>query len=665
MASHLSKLEIRSVSGLTGRFRIPSYQRGYRWERRHVRQLLDDLLEHTEDNKSGDPYYLQPIVVAPVCQDGSDDRMLYDYDLIDGQQRLTTILIVLRALDVFKAEHPDRKQLAGLDFSAGYSITYATRPDSADFLAKVHLEEALWGGEIRKLTDIAVEYPDFLYMWHACQEAKDWIGEHDEDLTRLGRTLLNDVKIIWYELNETVESWEKFTQLNVGKIPLTNSELVKAMLLSDQHQDIDDYGRSIVVNQWDSVERELSDRRFYSFLTTSAPSEPRIDFIFDLFAGKPAGNRDEFYTFQYFMDKSAPGHDGGALPRLKGKELWDDIYLKYLRLRDWYNDSWYYHRIGYLVATDRTGSALRSIFTYAYPDGATEKSKSEVRTEIDRRVRESLVWDGVSSIWNLSYDDPDSEEYSKKSGRPHNPKIISLLTLYNVMIYDELNARYGIRYPFWSHNSVSGGWSLEHIHAQHSERLTHADKWKEWVADHLDSLRRIRKFLNIDRSGDSVMIAEWDALDVCMSGFAVAPDGDRFDEIVKSFSALTAASDPRTSGEYKDELTNMALLSRDSNSRLNNSTFDVKRVIVSEYVSRDFVPLGTERVFLKSISDEFVRTDGSVRKYSCDVDHVYYWGEKDRTAYRYDIWNRLKPYLPASDNPEKTNVESSDNDDHE
>ena len=102
-----------------------------------------------------------------------------------------------------------------------------------------------------------------------------------------------------------------------------------------------------------------------------------------------------------------------------------------------------------------------------------------------------------------------------------------------------------------------------------------------------------------------------------------------------------------------------------SNSRLNNSTFDVKRVIVSEYVSRDFVPLGTERVFLKSISDEFVRADGSVRKYSCDVDHVYYWGEKDRTAYRYDIWNRLKPYLPASDNPEKTNVESSDNDDHE
>lgn len=645
MAKTDQKLEIRSISELQSKFRIPSYQRGYRWERSNVRQLLDDLLEHINDNKPGDPYYLQPIVVAPEVDEQSSS---FDYDLIDGQQRLTTIFIILKALKGFQTNHQDKKKLNELDFTAHYTLTYATRTDSEYYLNNIDQDTIVWGidGKEQSLKDIAATYPDFLYMWHAYQEAKDWVEYNEDELTKLGNVLLNDVKIIWYELNETVESWEKFTQLNVGKIPLTNSELVKALLLSDQHQEIDDYGRSIVVNQWDTVEKELGDKRFLGFLTTSSPQVPRIDFIFNLFAGKPKGNKDDFYTFQFFVDKLKNN------PKLKGKALWDDIYSKYQRLRDWYNDSWYYHRIGYLVAVDRTGTALRSIFEFAYPDNENHKTKSEVRGEIDDRIRKSLQWSSLDRIWNLSYDDTESEEYKTKPGKPHNPKIINLLTLYNVMIYDRLNATYGIKYPFYSHNNVSGGWSLEHIHAQHSERLTHADQWVEWVKDHLDSLRRIRKFLNIDSCNDASIILSWNELDRDMSHFEAAPDGDKFDNLVVRFCRLTASSDPRTSGEYKDELTNLALLSRDGNSRLNNSTFDVKRVIVGENISTDFLPIGTERVFLKSISDTLKSTDTTNEiAYHCDIDHMYYWGEKDRTAYKYDIWNYLKDYLNPFNNP--------------
>ena len=645
MAKTDQKLEIRSISELQSKFRIPSYQRGYRWERSNVRQLLDDLLEHINDNKPGDPYYLQPIVVAPEVDEQSSS---FDYDLIDGQQRLTTIFIILKALKGFQTNHQDKKKLNELDFTAHYTLTYATRTDSEYYLNNIDQDTIVWGidGKEQSLKDIAATYPDFLYMWHAYQEAKDWVEYNEDELTKLGNVLLNDVKIIWYELNETVESWEKFTQLNVGKIPLTNSELVKALLLSDQHQEIDDYGRSIVVNQWDTVEKELGDKRFLGFLTTSSPQVPRIDFIFNLFAGKPKGNKDDFYTFQFFVDKLKNN------PKLKGKALWDDIYSKYQRLRDWYNDSWYYHRIGYLVAVDRTGTALRSIFEFAYPDNENHKTKSEVRGEIDDRIRKSLQWSSLDRIWNLSYDDTESEEYKTKPGKPHNPKIINLLTLYNVMIYDRLNATYGIKYPFYSHNNVSGGWSLEHIHAQHSERLTHADQWVEWVKDHLDSLRRIRKFLNIDSCNDASIILSWNELDRDMSHFEAAPDGDKFDNLVVRFCRLTASSDPRTSGEYKDELTNLALLSRDGNSRLNNSTFDVKRVIVGENISTDFLPIGTERVFLKSISDTLKSTDTTNEiAYHCDIYHMYYWGEKDRTAYKYDIWNYLKDYLNPFNNP--------------
>lgn len=71
------------------RFRVPSYQRGYRWERLQVRQLLSDLSEANPDV----PNYLQSIVVAPVSEDS-----VHYYDLIDGQQRLTTIYLILKAL---------------------------------------------------------------------------------------------------------------------------------------------------------------------------------------------------------------------------------------------------------------------------------------------------------------------------------------------------------------------------------------------------------------------------------------------------------------------------------------------------------------------------------------------------------------------------------------
>ncbi|MDE6556430.1 MAG: DUF262 domain-containing protein, partial [Duncaniella sp.] len=105
-----SRLEPKSIADLkTYRFRIPSYQRGYRWEKLHVEQLLDDIAESKPDA----PYYLQPVVVAPA-----DPALIatlpqeeqFDYDLIDGQQRLTTLYIILTALSHFK-------QLAVTDIS--------------------------------------------------------------------------------------------------------------------------------------------------------------------------------------------------------------------------------------------------------------------------------------------------------------------------------------------------------------------------------------------------------------------------------------------------------------------------------------------------------------------------------------------------------------------
>ena len=74
------------TQGIEGTFFIPSYQRGYRWTADEVTKLLDDIWE-----SAGQRYSLQPIVVKSL-RTGK-------WELIDGQQRLTTLWLLLRFMN--------------------------------------------------------------------------------------------------------------------------------------------------------------------------------------------------------------------------------------------------------------------------------------------------------------------------------------------------------------------------------------------------------------------------------------------------------------------------------------------------------------------------------------------------------------------------------------
>ena len=83
-------LEDKLVGQIHGEFVIPSYQRGYRWEPLQVRTLLDDIYQNGQKT-----YCLQPVVVRQM-ENGK-------YELIDGQQRLTTLYILIKYLKAHNA----------------------------------------------------------------------------------------------------------------------------------------------------------------------------------------------------------------------------------------------------------------------------------------------------------------------------------------------------------------------------------------------------------------------------------------------------------------------------------------------------------------------------------------------------------------------------------
>src|SRR5664279_3246319 len=192
-------LEPRFVGDITGRFFVPAYQRGYRWGSHEVGKLLDDIWEHVDA-----PYYLQPVVVKQ-----RDD----EWELVDGQQRLTTLFLILQFME------KENLQSAG----ASYDIRYETRENSASYLRSLDPE--------RREENI-----DFYHLFAAQQKITEWFQAHgarrQHVANKIYGALFDQVRVIWYQADDSVDATTLFQRLNVGRIPLTDAELIKAQLLT-------------------------------------------------------------------------------------------------------------------------------------------------------------------------------------------------------------------------------------------------------------------------------------------------------------------------------------------------------------------------------------------------------------------------------------------------
>ena len=593
LSLHIPTLAIRDVGNLTEHFRVPKFQRGYRWERRQVEQLLNDI--HKSDPQL--PYYLQPIVVSPNNQG--------DFDLIDGQQRLTTIYLIFLYLDEINKsmQASPFNPLKSIDTTPKFSIYYETRVDSGQFLKDI----------AHQGLEQAASTPDYLYMWHAYDCIKQWFNEHSVCVGQMADAINTRVKVIWYELNESIYSWEKFADLNIGKIPLTNSELVKALFMRDaSNKNISELEKSIIVDQWDGIERELQDSQFWGFLTNRQQSQydTLIDLLFDIISHKKVNDRDDYFTFRYFEEM------------LSGKEVnkknWDNIYLQYQVLRDWYEERKTFHLLGYLVAIDDNETQLADLFEFS--KGLSHKAFLEELTKrVSQSINKTIEPDGIS-ITDLRY------------GKD-NEAIERILTLFNVLTTDNMEDNTQ-RYSFFSHKNVNGGWSLEHIHAQKSDTLNKKEQWLEWIRLHCKSLHRYREIRQLQKA-DGTEIEKIDELITLMDSFIKDESKQaqiKFDYIARLFSEIVISPDRRADDSYKDEMANMTLLGKADNSMLSNSVFDVKRRLILNAISSSFIPVCTQRVFLKAYTPQ-------------DDNQLYFWGDSDRQSYINAIEETLRPYL--------------------
>jgi uncharacterized protein with ParB-like and HNH nuclease domain len=96
----LNEIKLKTVTELLGmNFYIPEYQRGYRWTQTNVNQLLADIWDYRQEAKNNHTFYcLQPVVVRKKQWLDINNQIVDGFELIDGQQRLTTIHRILTYL---------------------------------------------------------------------------------------------------------------------------------------------------------------------------------------------------------------------------------------------------------------------------------------------------------------------------------------------------------------------------------------------------------------------------------------------------------------------------------------------------------------------------------------------------------------------------------------
>ncbi len=572
-------LEAKPIKDIRGEFYIPAYQRGYRWERTQVKTLLNDLYQCMEANGQEKDYCLQPVVVQ---KKGVQKKGKLQYDLIDGQQRLTTIYILLRY-----AEQNFETDYAEQNFETEFSFEYETREKTRAFLENMDPQLAQ--------TNI-----DIFHIYQAYTTIKDWLEETFPDdtysqssaLYKLCNYVNERVKVIWYEVGAEADPIALFTRLNIGKIQLTNAELIRALFLSDTPNGMENRRKYEIAIQWDDIEKQLrdDDGAFWAFITRKRAEDypTRIDILFDLMCHKQDAEKDPLFTF-FKMEERLKHADRDS--------VWQEVINGFLQLKEWYKDNVYYHKIGYLIASG--SNTMADLF-----DEARGKRKSEFKDRLDELIAESITWrtNDKDSYWDLDY----HKDYNR---------ICRILLLFNVQSIISYCVRQ--RFPFNEYNNEK--WSIEHIHAQNSEGLKTVELQLEWLQKHLPSLKAIHR----DEPDNELVRAVEKAID---DGRFIRSDfEDFFRRVVNDLSDTTDT-------DYINTLPNLALLSCGHNTCLSNSTFDVKRnLIIKMDKSGEFIPYCTKMTFLKYYEN------------SSDV-QVHFWGQKDREAYLQAIQHVIAPY---------------------
>ena len=349
-------------------YNIPEYQRGYKWSKNSVRKLLIDINNFKID---GEKFYcLQNITIVNKIIQNKFGENIRVYNIVDGQQRLTTLTVLLSYLE--KEEIVKDK------------LNYSIRTDTQDFISEYILTRRIWSEQqFNSLESFKVwqgldinkkwNHQDVYYLFNASLTIKRWFVENEqptekrEGIDKEGFLikLLKSVKLIVNKLDQSNEE-KIFGNLNSKQVFLNGADLIRAILITrvaQEETNNDLTTKSIVkINErrarigWELDEINCwwnqTKKYFNRFITIKEREENislfnsdecPINYLFKLYAESINAPEISLDIFEY----------GNDIDGIKGNdhiEMYKGIIKLHKTLQDWFQDRVIYHYLGFLVS---------------------------------------------------------------------------------------------------------------------------------------------------------------------------------------------------------------------------------------------------------------------------------------------------------------------------
>lgn len=548
---------------------IAPYQRGYKWasdtRNSPVPLLMQDLNDafdaYKSNNKKGE-YYLQYITVK------RNEKGNY-LEVIDGQQRLTTLSLLFSCLSL-------NENCPNITLQ---KLSYAIRENVNSFL-----EQYIFNSEkLKELINLywdkngilidGKEYneQDIYYLFQAVKKINELLPKNE--ISEFYKYVKENVNIIVNLVEPHISSEKVFRNLNSNKIELTNTDLIKGLLLTKtarnreeniRFKELMEY-RATMGRQWDEISNWIRGKEINSYYFSST-LEDAMHKLVELLAVKNNFKKDNSTTdenkyelFNFYQSKIKKGEKSA-------KEFFVDLKLLFAILKEWFYDDEIYNLFGFLFFAKGTQFSRTEIINYL------ELNRIDLKNELNKKVKEMLPQS--DTISSLAYGDDDDE--------------IHRLLLYLSVFPSNSDST---RFDFYK---FQNNWSLEHIFPQNPVEMPDELGKKDIAL--INGLIESKKF----------EISEF-----------ITEERTKT-EVVKIYAGLkkklknTKCSLSLIEKEMifcmirtkeLNSIGNMALLSSPDNSSNSNGMFDFKRQNIVKRISEgSFVPKHTYDVFSKLIS---------------------------------------------------------------
>ena len=585
-------------------FWIPKYQRGYRWSEEEIEKLIGDILEFDKINakidisKGGSAtcYLMQNLIVSKKSIDINGNYGDV-FEVIDGQQRLTTVYLILSCIYKQYNQNTDL-----------FKIYYEKYNNQS-------IDNIINNTNNVPKNDLYVSV-DSYYLNKAKEIIENRIKNNDlEDNTKIKKLFEEKIQFIFYEVSSKEK--ESFTNVNMRKIPLESGDLIKGSLL--KRNEIKTEHNNIVItniaNKWNKIEEELNNEELFRFYWDADKKYSRIETIFDVYAtmlNENPNNQNQELTSSKTATYDAINNKIDELKKEKGLDvIWNEITKYYSYIKDWYNDRMLYHYIGYLLLiSDDVKNKIIEIVKKIDECNNKNEIENRIKEEIIKVLKKCKIKNAINKSDNSFIEDLTYEK--------HGSQIEKILILFNILIVlkDLDNEKFSFN------RFTKDNYDIEHIHPQTDSLSAKNDKI-EWIINFTETLndniegmikskhnnknniiyklaKSIEEELNTEANKNKSPKEKHKIIENRVK--------DKYEEssfkknVDKNISDLL---DTFANGNFdKHHIGNLVLLNESINRGYHNAIYPEKLRYIQEYdMTTKFIPIGTKNAMFKYYSD--------------------------------------------------------------